>query len=40
MVKSGIVVLTEKKKADADVAVGWMLQPAARAVLGEKEREN
>jgi hypothetical protein len=39
MVKSRIMVLTEKEKADADVAVGWMLQPAARAVVGE-EREH
>jgi hypothetical protein len=43
MVKSGMVVLTRRKKADvtdADVTVGWMLQPAAGAVLGERERES
>ena len=43
MVKSGIVMLTGKEKADvadADVAVGWKLQPAAGTVVGERERES
>jgi hypothetical protein len=33
-----MVVLTGREKAD--VAVGWMLQPAAGASVGENEREN
>jgi hypothetical protein len=43
MVKSGIVMLTGREKADvadADVAVGWKLQPAAGTVVGERERES
>jgi hypothetical protein len=43
IVKSGMMVLTGKEKAhiaDADVAVSWMLHPAAGAVLDEREREN
>jgi hypothetical protein len=43
MVKSGMMVLTERENADmveADVAIGWMLQPAAGAVLDERERES
>jgi hypothetical protein len=43
MVKSEMVVLTERAKADApdaNAAVGWMQQLAAGAVLGEREREN
>jgi hypothetical protein len=42
MVKYEIMVLIEREKtdvADADVAVGWMLQPAAEAVVNERERE-
>jgi hypothetical protein len=42
MVKSAMVVLTERERsdmADADVDVGWMLQPAARAVVDERERK-
>jgi hypothetical protein len=38
MVKSGMMVLTKREKAD--VAVGWKLQPAARTVVGERERES
>jgi hypothetical protein len=37
-----MVVLTGREKfdvGDADVAMGWMLQPAAGAVVGERERE-
>jgi hypothetical protein len=37
MVKSRIVVLTGKEKTD--VAVCWMMQPTAGAMLGERERE-
>jgi hypothetical protein len=33
-----MMVLTGREKAD--VAVGWMLQPAARAVLGERDKES
>jgi hypothetical protein len=33
-----MVVLIEREKVD--VAVGWMLQAAARALLGEKEKES
>jgi hypothetical protein len=40
MFKSGMVVLTWREKTDADVAVDWMLQPTAGAVVGEREREN
>jgi hypothetical protein len=43
MVKSGMVVLTVREKldvADADVTVGWKLQPAAETVVSEKERES
>ena len=38
-----MVLLTEREKADvsdADVAVGWKLQPAAGTVVGERERES
>jgi hypothetical protein len=38
MVKSGMVVLTKREKVD--VAVGFKLQPAARTVVGERERES
>jgi hypothetical protein len=43
MVKSGMVVLTGREKTDmvdANVAVGWMLQPAAKGVVCERERES
>jgi hypothetical protein len=43
MVKSGMVVLTVRGKldvTDADVTVGWKLQPAAGTVVSEKERES
>jgi hypothetical protein len=43
MVKSGMVVLTGREKADvtdADVLVGWKLQPAAGTVVDERERES
>jgi hypothetical protein len=38
MVEFGIVVLTGRYKSD--VAVSWMLQPAAGAVVGEREKAN
>jgi hypothetical protein len=38
IVKYWMVVLIEREKVD--VAVGWMLQAAARALLGEKEKES
>jgi hypothetical protein len=38
IVKSGMVVLTEREKTD--VTVGWKLQPAAEIVVGERERES
>jgi hypothetical protein len=37
IVKSEMVVLTRREKAD--VAMGWMLQPATGAVVGKRERE-
>jgi hypothetical protein len=43
MVKSGMLVLTGREKADvayADVAVGWKLQPAAGTVVEEREKES
>jgi hypothetical protein len=43
MVKSGMVVLTGREKADvadADVLVGWKLQPAAGTIVGERERKS
>jgi hypothetical protein len=43
MVKSGIVMLTEREKTDvtdADVVVGWKLQPTAGTVVDKREREN
>jgi hypothetical protein len=42
MVKSKMVVLTGKEKsdiADANVAVGCMPQPTARAVVNERKRK-
>jgi hypothetical protein len=38
MVKFGMVVLIGREKTD--VVVGWILQPAARPVVGERERES
>jgi hypothetical protein len=38
MVKSVMVVLTERKKAD--VTMGWKLQPTAETVVDEREGEN
>jgi hypothetical protein len=38
MVEFGIVVLTGRYKSD--MAVSWMLQPAAGAVVGEREKAN
>jgi hypothetical protein len=38
MVKSGMMVLTERVKAD--VAMSWILQAAGGAVVDEREREN
>jgi hypothetical protein len=43
MVKSRMMVLTGREKAnvaDADVAMGWKLQPAAGTVVGDSERES
>jgi hypothetical protein len=43
MIKSRMVMLTEKEKAnvaDADVAVDCILQRAAGALVGERERES
>jgi hypothetical protein len=43
MIKSEIVVLTEKEKPDipdADVTVRWKLQPAAEIVVGERKKES
>jgi hypothetical protein len=40
MIKSRMVVLTGREKgdgADANVVVGWMLQPTAGALVGERE---
>jgi hypothetical protein len=37
MVKSEMVVLTRREKAD--VAMGWMLQPTAGAVVGKREKK-
>jgi hypothetical protein len=38
MVKFGMVVLIGREKTD--MLVGWILQPAARVVVGERERES
>jgi hypothetical protein len=43
MIKSRMVVLTEKEKAnvaDVDVAVDCMLQRAVGALVGKRERES
>jgi hypothetical protein len=43
MIKSRMMVLTEREKgdmADAYVVVGWMVQPTAGALMGERERES
>jgi hypothetical protein len=40
MVKSGMTLLTEREKSDADVAVGWMLHPAAEIVMDEMKKES
>jgi hypothetical protein len=43
MVKSRMGVLTEREKTDvtdADVALGWKLQPAAGIIEDEKEKES
>jgi hypothetical protein len=43
MVKSEMVVLIERENAgvaDANVAVGWKLHPAAGTIVSEREREN
>jgi hypothetical protein len=42
IVETGMVVLTGREKSDvgdADVAMGWMLQRAAGAVVGKRERK-
>jgi hypothetical protein len=42
MVKSRMLVLIRREKTDvtdADVVVGWILQPTIVAMLGERERE-
>jgi hypothetical protein len=38
MVKCGMVLLTEKEKTD--VAVGYMLQPAAGGMVDKREKES
>jgi hypothetical protein len=41
MIKSAMRVLTGREKtdvADADMTVGWKLQPAAETVVSERER--
>jgi hypothetical protein len=38
MVKSRMVVLTGRE--NADMPVGWKLQPAAGTIVSEKERES
>jgi hypothetical protein len=41
MVKSGMVLLTEREKADitnADVTVNWKLQTVAETVVNARER--
>jgi hypothetical protein len=38
IIKFGMIVLTGREKTD--VTVGWMLQPATRALVGERERES
>jgi hypothetical protein len=38
MVKSGMVVLTEREKSDMTVC--WKLQPAAGTIMDKREREN
>jgi hypothetical protein len=40
MIKYGMVVLIEREKADADVTMGWILQSAAGALVGERGRES
>jgi hypothetical protein len=43
MVKCGMVVLTGRKKtdvSDVDVAMSWMLYPAAGALVVERKRES
>jgi hypothetical protein len=43
IVKFGMVVLAGRENADvtdADVPVGWKLQPAAGTIVGESERES
>jgi hypothetical protein len=40
MIKSRMVVLTERDKSDVDVVVYWMLQPTAELLVDERKREN
>jgi hypothetical protein len=40
MIKSRMVVLIRREKADIDVVVSSMLQPAAGALVGKRERES
>jgi hypothetical protein len=43
MVKSEMVMLTEREKADlvdADVTVDWMLMSAIKALVGDREKES
>jgi hypothetical protein len=43
VVKSGMEMLTVRENADvvdADVFMGWKLQPAAGTVVSERERES
>jgi hypothetical protein len=43
MVKSEIMMLTERKKSDitdVDMTVGWKLQAAVKIIVGKRERES
>jgi hypothetical protein len=38
MIKSEIAMLIRRENDDTDVIMDWMLQPAARALVGEREK--
>jgi hypothetical protein len=38
MVKTKMVVLTEREKDDANVTMSWMLQPTSEVLVSERER--
>jgi hypothetical protein len=38
MIKSEIVMLIRRENDDTDVVMDWMIQPAARALVGEREK--